>query len=339
MAIFACRDRRRRLLVLPLFRRLLLPGVPSSGMGDAGIVTAQAIRLHNELHVISITFLYWDHLLTFGDEMRFLWRKAKTRSTYYFLINRYLAFFGDIAITVFQFTSVPISVCKHVNLFRQLLLLINQCIVCILLSLRIYALYGLNKRIYIGMLGFGAVLLAVSCWALIGKNGVPEPDTVGCHIAESKKLGLYMAVPWEAIVIYDVAIFIALLYKSVEKRKETRMLWRNNTIISLLIRDGAIYFMIMALMNVGNIVTYYMAGPLLRGSLSTMASCMSVTMTSRLMLNLHSVDRTGIFSTTSRLDSSYNYPGDVELDTLQTRDLERSAHVPAPADVAPSGPP
>ncbi|KAJ6564974.1 hypothetical protein DFH09DRAFT_1145416 [Mycena vulgaris] len=300
-------------------------------MGDQGIATAQALRLHNELHVISITFLYWDHLITLRDEVRFLWRKAKTRSTFYFFVNRYLACFGDVVITVFQFTSVPASVCRHVNLFRQLLLIINQCIVCVLLTLRIYALYGLDKRVYLGMLGVGAVLLAVSCWALIGKNGVPEPDVVGCHIAESQRIGVYMAVPWEALFIYDVLIFIALFYKTFAKRKESRMMWRSNSIINLLIRDGAIYFVIMALMNLANILTYYIAGPLLRGSLSTMASCMSVTLTSRLMLNLHSVDRTGIFSATSRLESSYSstYDSsrDIELDTLRTRDLERSVHV------------
>ncbi|KAJ7096577.1 hypothetical protein B0H15DRAFT_962627 [Mycena belliarum] len=285
-------------------------------MEDESIVTAQAIRLHNELHVISITFLYWDHALTFDDEVRFLWRKVKTRSTYYFFINRYLACFGDAVITVFQFTAVPISWSEYFCLSS---LMLN-----ILLTLRIYALYGLNKRVYVGMLGFGAVLLAVSCWALVGKNGIPDPDAVGCHIAVHEKLGVYMAVPWEALVIYDITIFIALLYKSREKRRETQMLWRGNAVVSLLIRDGAIYFMIMALMNLGNISTYYIAGPLLRGSLSTMASCMSVTMTSRLMLNLHAVDRTGIFSTTSRLGSAYD--NQIELDTLRTGDLDRSLH-------------
>jgi len=115
------------------------------------------------------------------------------------------------------------------------------------------------------------------------------------------------------------------------------MLWRSNAIINLLIRDGAIYFVCMFFANLANILTYYIAGPLLRGSLSTMATCMSVTLTSRLMLNLHSVDRSGIFSTTSRFESSYSSPygdsGDIQLDTLGTRDLERSVHAPAPAHV------
>lgn len=50
-----------------------------------------------------------------GDEVRFLWRKAKTRSTYYFFVNRYLAFFGDVAITVFRFVAVPTSVRRDIS--------------------------------------------------------------------------------------------------------------------------------------------------------------------------------------------------------------------------------
>ncbi|KAF7350278.1 hypothetical protein MVEN_01331800 [Mycena venus] len=331
--------------ILQLFRTrisdLLSPLHPSAridAMDDGGISTAQALRLQDELHLISITFFYLDHCLTFDDEVRYLWRKAKTRSTYYFFLNRYLAFFGDASITIFRFATVPISVCPHVNVFRQLLLVINQCLVCLLLTLRIYALYGRNIRVYIGMLGFGAVLLGISCWALIRKSGVPQPNFVGCHIDNSQKLGVYLAVPWEALVIYDVVIFLALFYKSLRTRAESPTVWWHTPLLSLLIRDGAIYFAVMALFNLGNIMTFYMAGPLLRGCLSTMASSMSVTLTSRLMLNLHSVDRTGIFSTTTGFDTSGSSPyddsdGGLELDTLRTRDLERSGFAP-PAHAA-----
>ncbi|KAF8193236.1 hypothetical protein K438DRAFT_1829332, partial [Mycena galopus ATCC 62051] len=307
-------------------------------MEEQGITLARALRLQNELYLISISLLYWDHCITFSDEVRFLWRKAKTRSTYYFFLNRYLAFFGDVSITVFHFAAVPISVCTHVNLFRQVLLVINQCLVCLLLTLRIYALYGRDLRVYVGMLGFGAVLLGLSCWALVGRKGVPETDVVGCHIDNSQKQGVYLAVPWEALLIYDVMIFVALFYKSFQTRAESPTRRWHTPLLSLLVRDGAIYFAIMAVLNFGNILTFYIAGPQLRGCLSTMASCMSVTLTSRLMLNLHSVDRTGIFSTTTQSRSFANplyddSGGGIELDTLQTRDLERSDYVPGPAHV------
>ncbi|KAJ7751489.1 hypothetical protein DFH07DRAFT_826233 [Mycena maculata] len=288
-------------------------------MDDGGTSSTRALQLHNVLHIISI-----------NDEVRFLWRKAKTRSTYYFFLNRYLAAFGDVVITIFQFTAVPIS----------LLLLINQCIVCILLALRIYALYGLDKRVYVGMMAAGAFLLAISCWALIRKGGDPDVKAVGCHIAIPPQLCVvfppsplsHQAIPWEALLVFDVLIFVALSHKTLQRRRESPMMWRRHPpILTLLIRDG----MIMALLNLANILTFYVSAPpvvVLR------ADDMSVTLMSRLMLNLHAVDQTGIFSTTSRLDNSNPpYAGDddrdgIELDTLRTQDLQRSAHAPGAAE-------
>ncbi|KAJ7466832.1 hypothetical protein B0H11DRAFT_55530 [Mycena galericulata] len=289
--------------------------------------TTEALQMHDYLYLVPITFLYWDHLITFGDELRFLWKKTKTPSTYCFLLNRYLAFFGDIVVTVFVFTTIPTSVCKHVNLFRQLLLIMNQTAICLLLTLRIYALYGRETRLWMYMSAFAVVLLAVSLWAINGQGGDPVPNVMGCHIANSARIGIHLAVPWEALFVYDVLIVFALLYKSFQTRTVTRR--SNIPLLSLLIRDGAVYFVAMALVNLANILTFYFAGPLLRGCLSTMASCLSVTMMSRLMLNLHAVESKGIFSTTAHL--KYPEPvysdesGTLELDTLWTRDFEQSA--------------
>ncbi|KAJ6571446.1 hypothetical protein B0H19DRAFT_937511, partial [Mycena capillaripes] len=291
--------------------------------------------------------LYFDHLLTFGDEIRFLWKKTKTASTYCFLLNRYLAFFGDVVVTVFIYTTVPDSVrkhvsvtlCKRVNLFRQLLLIFNQTAICLLLTLRIYALYGRQTKVWVYMLGAGACLMAISLWAVSGKGGTPVPGVEGCHIANSEEMFDHtdLAVPWEALFTYDVIIFVALFYRSLQTRRAS-VTMRSEPLLSVLIRDGAVYFVVMALINLANILTFYMAGPLLRGCLSTMASSLSVTMMSRLMLNLHAVESKGIFSATAHIKYFSSLVSDestVELDTLWTRDLERSVYVPAhSADVS-----
>ncbi|KIM74721.1 hypothetical protein PILCRDRAFT_695652 [Piloderma croceum F 1598] len=60
----------------------------------------------------------------------------------------------------------------------------------------------------------------------------------------------------------------------------------------------------MALANLANILTFYLARPTLRGCLSLCASCISVTMMSRFMLNLHSAASAGIFSTLPTSDAS-----------------------------------
>lgn len=39
-------------------------------------------------------FLYYDHALTFSEEVRRIWRAPLSKGSLWFLVNRYLAFFG-----------------------------------------------------------------------------------------------------------------------------------------------------------------------------------------------------------------------------------------------------
>ncbi|KAJ7862049.1 hypothetical protein B0H14DRAFT_2741260, partial [Mycena olivaceomarginata] len=238
---------------------------------------------------------------------------------YCFFLNRYLAAFGGVAVTVFSYHEIPESV--DYNRFRQILLIVNQVTVCLLLTLRIYALYGRDKRILSCMVGVGAVLLAVSIWAASRARGVPQRGEPGCNIADPRDVCVIsplVAISWEALFVYDVMIFCLLFFKSLHTRRDSGLRWAQIPILSLLIRDGGL----MATVNLANILTSY---PLLVSCLSTFASNMSVTMMSRLMLNLHAVESTGIFSTSTPCATELT-----ELDTLWTRDLERSAHIIAP---------
>ncbi|KAK7455230.1 hypothetical protein VKT23_011103 [Stygiomarasmius scandens] len=63
------------------------------------------------------------------------------------------------------------------------------------------------------------------------------------------------------------------------------------SLMQVLIADGSLYFVVMALANLINILTFYLAEPAFRGGLSSFASCISVTMMSRLMLNLRAANR------------------------------------------------
>ncbi|THH03754.1 hypothetical protein EW146_g10349 [Bondarzewia mesenterica] len=134
----------------------------------------------------------------------------------------------------------------------------------------------------------------------------------------SRRLKWHIAVAWEAQAGFDLLIFGLTIAKSIEVRRQRQDI--NNWIrletglIDLIYRDGellpthillltcsdrwgihsgilghtgAIYFAFMVLANLSNIFTFYFAPDGLRGVLSTFASCVSVTMMSHLMLNLH----------------------------------------------------
>lgn len=44
--------------------------------------------------IVLSAFLYYDHALTFSEEVRRIWRAPLSKGSLWFLLNRYLAFFG-----------------------------------------------------------------------------------------------------------------------------------------------------------------------------------------------------------------------------------------------------
>ena len=52
-----------------------------------------------------IAILYYDYLLTFGDEVRFFWRRRPGSVTILFFVNRYLSIVGNVPVILQSFRS------------------------------------------------------------------------------------------------------------------------------------------------------------------------------------------------------------------------------------------
>ncbi|KAJ3801772.1 hypothetical protein GGU11DRAFT_875083 [Lentinula aff. detonsa] len=129
-----------------------------------------------------------------------------------------------------------------------------------------------------------------------------------------------VAAAWEALFLYDSMLFLMTLHKAYKTRHELRQERLRIPLVVIILRDGmeysesiliviakasnlllflrvgSIYFGVMALANLVNISTFYYPDPFLRGALCTFASSMSVTMMSRLMINLHKIAETGLYT-------------------------------------------
>ncbi|KAJ7697827.1 hypothetical protein B0H17DRAFT_1197165 [Mycena rosella] len=68
------------------------------------------IIFENHLHIVGISFLYWDHFLTLNTEIHFLWTRRKFASAYSFFIIRYGAFLINIPGLVTLFLTLPTNV-------------------------------------------------------------------------------------------------------------------------------------------------------------------------------------------------------------------------------------
>ncbi|KAF8986528.1 hypothetical protein BDQ17DRAFT_1259576, partial [Cyathus striatus] len=280
-------------------------------------------------------------------EIKFLWMRPKGPRTFWFLLNRYFSFFGNLVEIIVNFITIPETLlsCEAYNLFRQLFIGLNQIIVCVLLALRIYALYSHSFRILVCMACSAAAVLIVGIvrfismptsiyclytfrWSLFGQKYFASQPLAGtgCHIGLTRETAIHIASAWEALMVYETMVFSFILYRTWTTRGYHDVTRIHVPLISLILKDISIFFdSAIALANLSNILTFY---PFLRGALSTFASSISVTMMSRIMLNLHQNAGAGMYSTaqtTSTMqysDSTYSEGEEADHVELYTRESD-----------------
>ncbi|KAF8975743.1 hypothetical protein BDQ17DRAFT_1267780, partial [Cyathus striatus] len=260
---------------------------------------------------------YYDYIITTGNEINFFWRRSKgPRKSFWFFLNRYFSFFGNLVEIIVNFMTIPEALfsCETYNLFRQLFLVLNQVIVCALLTLRIYALYSRSFQILVCM-ACGAAGLLVA-WSLFGqKHFASQPLAgTGCHVGLTQENAIRnpynitifrpflttsadIASAWEALMVFDTMIFSFILYRTWTTRQNHRIARVRIPLISLILRDGRLF-------DYPSI------------------NSISVTMMSRIMLNLHqNAANVGMYST-AQTTSTMQYSDSTHSGCEQTNGVE-----------------
>lgn len=105
---------------------------------------------------------------------------------------------------------------------------------------------------------------------------------IGCGVILNREKSIRFGAAWGGMLVFDSLVFCMTLYKSVISSRRPN----GENILRILMRDGAIYFGVIVVFNVANILTFVLGGPLTRGVGTIFTNIISSVMISRLMLNL-----------------------------------------------------
>ncbi|KAJ7101308.1 hypothetical protein B0H15DRAFT_927151 [Mycena belliarum] len=235
--------------------------------------------------------LFYDYFLTLGWEASCYWGARFTWPTLLFFVNRYGTLLGNIPIVLeifwTEFNPRVMQICRHIYSYHQYLLMVVQVVVAAMFILRTHALYARNNRVLGLMIVVTAVVLGVALWAIIttGKptdHTISVPLHIGCPAyAATRPETKGLIIAWAAVAAFDSMIFLLTLYKVLYRRRLSGL-----PLLAVLVRDGAVYFGVMVVANVANILTYESGGDYNRGVATTFGNVISSIMASRLMLNL-----------------------------------------------------
>jgi len=201
-----------------------------------------------------------------------------------------LSLLSNIANLTLQFVNIPPEKCHIWGLGNVALLMIQSSLVGAVLGLRIYAIYNFNKIILFYLCCAGFITVLLGAWSTT-ETSTLVPSFAGCNYPILKQTAMRIAVAWEAQVLCDVLAFGFILVRSYLQPFKVP-----GSILSHIVRDGALYFAVLVLANLGNILMYCFGDPWIASSLSWFTSTISVTMMCRLMLNLHKFAEVGVLT-------------------------------------------
>ncbi|KAL4264473.1 hypothetical protein AB1N83_003532 [Pleurotus pulmonarius] len=240
------------------------------------------------VHISSLTFLLWDYVATFPDEVLLFWTGKWSYPRVLFFLNRYQVIVWQLFHTVGVFMSsrpqklyvttlrlVISQLIKHVSLARlassQGQVWVHNLItfsalamiipVQLILSLRVYGLYNRAKWIA----GFLAVLILASSAAELyvviklspemTRIALPFSDIIACEPTPGAVSHLYLGlIP---AIAFDTPAFLLVLLRGVSHlRTQKNVGFRGSNLVRLLMRDSILYFLVILVVYIALAVSW-----------------------------------------------------------------------------------
>ncbi|PAV16794.1 hypothetical protein PNOK_0685800 [Pyrrhoderma noxium] len=250
--------------------------------------------VHEKKHIIatnyvglaSYTFLVYDHLLTFSDEVEYVWFRRKGPVVYLFFINRYIFPLAFI-VNLYAYISPKYSPsnCAGLVIYEGSLSILAVANAGLVMIFRVNALYGGDNQPALATLGF-LWLAQVGVSSFLVSSGMPVPHTPGIHSCtlifnpERRKLSpLFSILP----LVFDTTVLILTLHKT---KAVLRTCKTSNAIVQTLQNDGILYYSILFAANFTLTFMLIFAPPGLKNILQQFVQLATTTIISRITLHL-----------------------------------------------------
>ncbi|KAI0766029.1 hypothetical protein BC629DRAFT_1442790 [Irpex lacteus] len=229
---------------------------------------------------VSFMILIWDHIITFGEEVEYIWKGRKGTFVLLFLLNRYLTPLGFIVnLLAYMSPFWTKERCKNYVVYEGSTTVVGISIVALMMLLRIRALYHKQKAVVVFTGVCFCVELSVNAWLL--SHAIPVRHNNGIHactmIFDESVGWAASAFAWMPLA-YDTMVFGLTLYKTVgPMRKKTA-----GKISQVILTDGILYYSVILTVNLVLTIMLVAAPP----GLQNICSHLTVTMMSRITLSL-----------------------------------------------------
>ncbi|KAI0807997.1 hypothetical protein C8Q74DRAFT_1230487 [Fomes fomentarius] len=221
--------------------------------------TAQIISEYDSIQVelyVSTTLvcvLAYEYAITLDREVELFWKERPTASAVIFFINRYLALAANTMGLPFS-DPTTYKGCAAVNYTEGILVLIQYIPWGIFSALRAYALStGMFWQSPLAILILLLSLVPTVVNAVDVGHYIITADSDGCTITTNLSDNIeddFTIICRVCLLASDLLVMAITWNATYRTRRVARALGHNTSLSGILFRDGAIYFIILGIMNV-----------------------------------------------------------------------------------------
>lgn len=248
--------------------------------------TINDYHLCRTIYIFSLFIVTYDWLLTLGNEVSFMWSRKFAWSRALYMICRYWTLVNLILDNAVMAASKPsLKLCFIWYQWFIAAGIPTVIVTGIILLLRIYAMYGCNRKLLYVLL----VLFIARCiteLVLLFMTGsrmqsVPlPPGYVGCFGVNSEP---FKYAYWIPTITFESILFLLAIYKSIEIARENTT---TPNLMYILIRDSVIFYGGMFAVVMTNCLVWAVGRPTLFSAFpSTLFSIGSI-LACRMLLNV-----------------------------------------------------
>jgi hypothetical protein len=234
---------------------------------------------------VSFTVLIWDHIITFDDEVEFVWKGSKGPLVYLFFLNRYLIPVGFIVnLVAYSLQSWPIETCSHYVRYEGSMTVIGIEVVGLMMLLRVYALYKRQSRVVIGIVAF--ILLVetgMNIWLLMHSMAVQHPSGMrSCSMIFDPNISDAASASAWLPLLYDTIVLFLILYRTVPSIRHQQA----GHVVQTIFEDGLLYYSVICSVTLVLTIMIVAAEPGIKNITAQLELLLTVAMMSRITLNL-----------------------------------------------------
>ncbi|KAJ6488978.1 hypothetical protein C8R45DRAFT_1213569 [Mycena sanguinolenta] len=278
---------------------------------------ADTIRT-NFVAFASFTILVWDHVITFSEEVEYIWKGKKGPIIYLFIFNRYFTPLGFI-INLFAYLSPTWTIerCTHFVRYEGCATAIAVEVVGAMMLLRINALYPTQRWITV-LLGLMLVVeTGINAWLISRGEPVLHNQASGVHacsmIFDPAISHAASASAWYPL-LYDSIVFALTVNRTLPSIRKKQA----GFIVKRLLEDGLLYYSVI--FSITFVLTFMIvaAPPGTKNICAQVEQLITVAMMSRITLSLKKAGRRGEIVTTPFLFDGRN--AEIYSDTFMSMD-------------------